>query len=96
MAGGSTTGGYLGDISDKSDEAQFAYDNLASGTLLHGSPDTVIRKIEEFRAVGTTSLMLHYPPYYGPEKTLDMLRLFAREVLPHIQKMEAPRLLAAE
>jgi len=56
----------------------------------------VIRRIEEFRAAGATSLMLHYPPYYGTEKTLDMLRLFAKEVLPHVQKMEAPRLLAAE
>ena len=96
MAGGSTTGGYLGDISDKTDDAMFAYDNLAEHTLLHGSPDTVLRKIEAFKAVGTTSLMLHYPPYYGPEKTLEMLRLFAKEVLPHVQAMDAPRLMAAE
>jgi len=96
MAGGSTTGGYLGDISDKSGDEQFAYDNLVNGTLLHGSPETVIRKIEEFRAAGTTSLMLHYPPYYGSERTLEMLRLFAKEVLPHVQKMDAPRLIAAE
>jgi alkanesulfonate monooxygenase SsuD/methylene tetrahydromethanopterin reductase-like flavin-dependent oxidoreductase (luciferase family) len=96
MAGGSKTGGYLGDISDKSGEDQFAYDNLMDGTILHGSPETVIRKIEEFRAVGTTSLMLHYPPYYGQERTLEMLRLFSKEVLPHVQKMDAPRLMAAE
>jgi hypothetical protein len=38
--------------------------------------------------------MLHYPPYYGPEKTSQMLKLFAREVLPHVQAMEAPRLAA--
>jgi alkanesulfonate monooxygenase SsuD/methylene tetrahydromethanopterin reductase-like flavin-dependent oxidoreductase (luciferase family) len=60
-------------------------------TILHGSPDTVIRKIEEFRAVGTTSIMLHYPPYYGQEKTLNMRQLFAREVPPHVQAMEAPK-----
>lgn len=96
MAGGGKTGGYLGDVSDKSGDEQFAYDNLMDGTILHGSPDTVLRKIEEFKAVGTTSLMLHYPPYYGPERTLEMLRLFAKEVLPHVQKMDAPRLIAAE
>ena len=96
MAGGSTTGGYLGDISDKSGDEQFSYDNLMDGTILHGSPDTVLRKIEEFKAVGTTSLMLHYPPYYGQERTLEMLRLFAKEVLPHVNAMDAPRLTPAE
>jgi len=38
--------------------------------------------------------MLHYPPYYGPEKTSAMLRLFAKEVLPHVQALDAPRLAA--
>ena len=33
-------------------------------------PDTVIRRIEEFRKVGATSIML---------------RLFAKQVLPHVQ-----------
>jgi alkanesulfonate monooxygenase SsuD/methylene tetrahydromethanopterin reductase-like flavin-dependent oxidoreductase (luciferase family) len=96
MAGGSSTGGYLGDISDKSGDEQFAYDNLMDGTILHGSPDTVLRRIEDFKAVGTTSLMLHYPPYYGQERTLEMLRLFAKEVLPQVQAMDVPRLVAAE
>ena len=63
---------------------------------IHGSPDTVLRKIEEFKAVGTTSLMLHYPPYYGQERTLEMLRLFSKEVLPHVHAMDVPRLIAAE
>lgn len=94
MAGGSKTGGYLGDVSDKSGDEQFAYDNLMDGTILHGSPDTVLRKIEAFKAVGTTSLMLHYPPYYGQERTVEMLRLFAKEVLPHVQAMSAPRVAA--
>jgi len=95
LAGGAKTGGYLGDVTEKEDDSQFSYDNLMDGTILHGSPDTVIRKIEEFRAVGTTSIMLHYPPYYGLEKTLDMLRLFAKEVLPHVQAMDAPKVMAA-
>ena len=46
--------------------------------------------------MGTTSLVLHYPPYYGQERTVEMLRLFAKEVLPHIQAMDVPRLIAAE
>ncbi len=92
---GAGTGGYLGDVTEKKDEDQFAYDALAKTTILHGSPDTVIRRIEEFRAVGTTSIMLHYPPYYGVQQTLDMLRLFAKEVLPHVQSMPSERLSAA-
>lgn len=82
---GVTAGGYLGDVTEKSDEAEFAYDHLADTTLLHGSPETVIRRIEEFRAAGVTSIMLHYPPYYGVQQTIDMLRLFAKEVMPHVQ-----------
>ena len=50
LAGGAKTGGYLGDVTEKEDDSQFSYDNLMDGTILHGSPDTVIRKIEEFRA----------------------------------------------
>ncbi|MDP6704911.1 MAG: LLM class flavin-dependent oxidoreductase [Alphaproteobacteria bacterium] len=82
---GANTGRYLGDVTEKSDESQFTYDHLAETTILHGSPDTVIRRIEAFREVGATSMMLHYPPYYGLERTLDMLRLFSNEVLPHVQ-----------
>ncbi|MBT6273626.1 MAG: LLM class flavin-dependent oxidoreductase [Chromatiales bacterium] len=85
---GGNTGGYLGDVTEKADEKQFEYEELCKTTILHGSPDTVIRRIEEFRAVGATSIMLHYPPYYGVQQTLDMLRLFAKEVLPHIQRPE--------
>ncbi|MDX2156472.1 MAG: LLM class flavin-dependent oxidoreductase [Hyphomicrobiaceae bacterium] len=95
--GGGNTGRYLGEVTEKYDESAFAYDHLAKTTLLHGSPDTVIRRIEEFRRAGATSLMLHYPPYYGPERTLGMLRLFAKEVLPHVQRMAAsPHRAAAE
>jgi hypothetical protein len=43
----------------------------------------VIRRLQELRAAtGITSLVLHYPPYYGVEKTLNSLRLFAKEVIP--------------
>lgn len=96
---GVTAGGYLGDVTEKSSEDEFAYDHLAATTILHGSPDTVIRRIEEFRNVGVTSIMLHYPPYYGQQQTIDMLRLFAKEVLPHVQgeiDIQAARSHAAE
>ncbi len=82
---GGNTGGYLGDVTEKSEDGQFSYENLVETTILHGSPDTVIRRIEEFRDVGITSIMLHYPPYYGRQQTLDMLRLFAEEVMPHVR-----------
>ena len=59
-------------------------------TLLHGSPDTVIRQIERLRAEGTTSIMLHYPPYYGPQRISAMLRLFAKEVLPVVRSWPKP------
>lgn len=88
------TGRYFGEVTAERDDNALSYDNLVDSTILHGSPDTVIRKIEAFRAVGATSIMLHYPPYYGPERTSQMLRLFAREVLPHVQALEAPRLAA--
>jgi alkanesulfonate monooxygenase SsuD/methylene tetrahydromethanopterin reductase-like flavin-dependent oxidoreductase (luciferase family) len=92
---GVNAGGYLGDVTEKDDESQFAYDTLAETTILHGSPDTVIRRIEEFRKVGTTSIMLHYPPYYGVQQILDMLRLFAKEVLPHVQGKPVPNAAVA-
>jgi alkanesulfonate monooxygenase SsuD/methylene tetrahydromethanopterin reductase-like flavin-dependent oxidoreductase (luciferase family) len=82
-------GSYLGDVTEKEDEDSFLYDKLAETTILHGSPDTVIRRIEEFRKVGTTSIMVHYPPYYGQQQTIEMLRLFAKEVLPHVNEMKA-------
>ncbi len=85
---GGGTGRYLGEVTEKRDDSQFNYDHLAKQTILHGSPDTVLRQVEAFRAAGATSLMLHYPPYYGPEQTLNMLRLFAKEVLPHVHALE--------
>ena len=76
------TGRYFGEVTSDRDDNALSYDHLARNTLLHGSPETVIRKIEALRDVGATSIMLHYPPYYGAEKTSAMLRLFAKEVLP--------------
>ena len=36
LAGGKKTAGYLGDVTEKDDESQFAYDHLAKTTILHG------------------------------------------------------------
>lgn len=85
----SGTGAYLGDVSEKQDENAFAYEHLVNTTLLHGSPDTVLRRITELAKIGCTSLMVHYPPYYGDQRTIDMLRLFAKEVLPHVKSLKA-------
>lgn len=93
---GGGTGRYLGEVAEKRDETAFSYDHLVKETILHGSPDTVIRKIEQLRNLGTTSIMVHYPPYYGPERTLAMLRLLGKEVIPVIEKMHAPANVAAE
>ena len=78
--GGSGTGGYLGTVSEKG--SAIKYDDLAS-TLLHGSAETVIARLREMQAkTGMTSLLLHYPPYYGREKTMKSLKLFAERVIP--------------
>jgi len=92
---GGNTGGYLGDVAEKTGEDEFSYDHLAETTILHGSPETVIDRIEQLRVAGATSITLHYPPYYGPHKTLEMLRLFAREVLPNVRD-PGPQAQAAE
>jgi hypothetical protein len=34
------------------------------------------------RRPGLTSLLLHYPPYYGHDKAMRSLRLFAERVMP--------------
>ena len=85
---GGSTGSYLGDVAEKSDERAFAYEELVKDTVLHGSPDTVLRGLEALAAVGASSMMIHYPPYYGPSKTVKMLELFAREVLPQASAFE--------
>jgi alkanesulfonate monooxygenase SsuD/methylene tetrahydromethanopterin reductase-like flavin-dependent oxidoreductase (luciferase family) len=78
--GGSGTAGYLGSVSEKG--RAIKYDDLAA-TLLHGSAETVIARLHELQAhTGMTSLLLHYPPYYGREKAMKSLKLFAERVIP--------------
>ena len=91
--GGAGTGGYLGSVSEKG--SKINYDDLAT-TLLHGSAETVIAKLREMQArTGMTSLLLHYPPYYGREKAMKSLRLFAERVIPAFRP-PARKLAAAE
>jgi alkanesulfonate monooxygenase SsuD/methylene tetrahydromethanopterin reductase-like flavin-dependent oxidoreductase (luciferase family) len=83
---GAGTAGYLGNVSEKNRVDSLDYDDLAASTLLHGSPATVIAKLRELRhKTGLTSLLLHYPPYYGHEKSMQSLRLFAEKVMPEFR-----------
>ena len=87
--------GYLGQVSQGKDSVSSGlnYDTLARSTIIHGSPATVIARIEELKAkTGLGSLMLHYPPWYGTEKAKASLELFAGEVMPRFR----PRVRAAE
>jgi len=80
--------GYLGQVSQGKDSVASAldYDALARSTIIHGSPSTVVERISELKAkTGLTSLMLHYPPWYGTEKAKASLELFAREVIPRVR-----------
>ncbi len=94
---GKGTAGYLGSVSEKGSASELDYDELAETTLLHGSPETVVERLRRLESMtGMSSLVLHYPPYYGPEKTLKMLRLFAEEVLPEFREREASETNAAD
>ena len=73
------TSGYLGTVA----AGRGDYDGLQRDVILHGSPATVIEKIERLRAIGANSLMLHYPPWYGPDRAIASLEMFSREVMPH-------------
>jgi alkanesulfonate monooxygenase SsuD/methylene tetrahydromethanopterin reductase-like flavin-dependent oxidoreductase (luciferase family) len=80
--------GYLGQVSQGKGgiSTGLDYDTLARSTIIHGSPATVIERIEELKAKsGCTSLMLHYPPWYGTEKAKASLELFAEEVIPRFR-----------
>jgi alkanesulfonate monooxygenase SsuD/methylene tetrahydromethanopterin reductase-like flavin-dependent oxidoreductase (luciferase family) len=80
------TAGYLGNVSEKDRSVKLDYDELAATTLLHGSPETVARRLRELRdTTGLTSLLLHYPPYYGHEKAMRSLKLFAERVMPEFR-----------
>ena len=83
---GAGTAGYLGNVSEKNRVEGLTYDELAATTLLHGSPATVIAKLRELRhKTGLTSLLLHYPPYYGHDNAMRSLRLFAEKVMPEFR-----------
>jgi len=80
------TAGYLGNVSEKNRVDTLSYDDLNANTLLHGSPETVTRKLRDVEAkTGMTSLLLHYPPHYGHDKTMKSLRLFAEKVMPEFR-----------
>ena len=88
---GKQTVGYLGVVSPAKGTANemSRYDELQSHTIIHGSPKTVSEKIAALQAsTGCTSMMLHYPPYYGAEKTLASLTMFAEEVMPKFKVKE--------
>jgi len=72
------TSGYLGTVAaGRSD-----YDGLQRDVILHGSPTHVIEKIEQLRSIGANSLMLHYPPWYGSDRAIASLEMFAGTVMP--------------
>ena len=82
------TSGYLGTVSRDVGASPRDYNALNKDILLHGSPASVVEKIETLRdTAGVDSVMLHYPPYYGQDKALASLELFATEVIP---KFKAP------
>ncbi|HXW47976.1 MAG TPA: LLM class flavin-dependent oxidoreductase [Xanthobacteraceae bacterium] len=77
------TSGYLGTVSQDVGAKPRDYDALTRDIILHGSPATVIAKIKELESMaGNSSIMLHFPPWYGGEKALASLELFAGEVIP--------------
>ena len=80
------TAGYLGNVSEKNRVDTLSYDDLDANTLLHGSPATVTKKLKSLEArTGMTSLLLHYPPYYGHDKAMKSLTLFAEKVMPEFR-----------
>jgi alkanesulfonate monooxygenase SsuD/methylene tetrahydromethanopterin reductase-like flavin-dependent oxidoreductase (luciferase family) len=81
--GSGHTSGYLGTVSQDVGAKPRDYDTLTRDIILHGSPATVTAKIEELHAMArNASIMLHFPPWYGAEKALASLELFAAEVMP--------------
>ena len=80
---------------EKTVGARSDYDALAQDIILHGSPATVVDKIEQLRDIaGTSSIMLHFPPWYGEEKALASLELFATEVVPKFRTDPPQRMRA--
>jgi alkanesulfonate monooxygenase SsuD/methylene tetrahydromethanopterin reductase-like flavin-dependent oxidoreductase (luciferase family) len=84
------TSGYLGTVQENTVGSRAGYDALARDIIVHGSPATVAEKIAHLRdAAGATSIMLHYPPWYGVERALASLTLFAEEVAPKFRPRAA-------
>ena len=84
------TSGYLGTVSQDVGAKPRDYDALSKDIILHGSPATVVEKIEQLHSMaGNASVMLHFPPWYGAEKALASLELFAAEVMPKFK--QSPR-----
>ncbi|HXZ01425.1 MAG TPA: LLM class flavin-dependent oxidoreductase [Stellaceae bacterium] len=76
------TSGYLGTVGTGASAGR-DYDTLSRDIILHGSPRTVVEKLQRLQHMtGLSSLMLHYPPWYGIDKALASLELFAAEVMP--------------
>jgi alkanesulfonate monooxygenase SsuD/methylene tetrahydromethanopterin reductase-like flavin-dependent oxidoreductase (luciferase family) len=71
------TSGYLGTVS----AGRTDYEGLSRDVILHGSPETVIDKIEHLRSIGVNSLMLHYPPWYGSDRAIASLEYFSSSVM---------------
>jgi alkanesulfonate monooxygenase SsuD/methylene tetrahydromethanopterin reductase-like flavin-dependent oxidoreductase (luciferase family) len=83
------TSGYLGTVQEKTVGSRSSYDALNHDIILHGSPQTVAEKIAHLRdTTGAASIMVHYPPWYGAEKALASLELFAAEVAPKLRGPE--------
>jgi len=80
--------GYLGTVASPTGK-EGTYEGLCEDIILHGSPATVAEQIERLHALtGAASIMLHYPPWYGVEKALASLELFASEVMPKFKTPE--------
>jgi len=89
------TSGYLGTVQENTVGSRAGYDALVKDIILHGSPATVADKIATLRDMtGATSIMVHYPPWYGVEKALASLELFATEVAPKLRQTAPERLRA--
>jgi alkanesulfonate monooxygenase SsuD/methylene tetrahydromethanopterin reductase-like flavin-dependent oxidoreductase (luciferase family) len=89
------TSGYLGTVQEKTVGSRTGYDALAHDIILHGSPATVADKIAHLRDIaGVTSIMVHYPPWFGVDKALASLELFATEVAPQFRTSQPKRMRA--
>jgi alkanesulfonate monooxygenase SsuD/methylene tetrahydromethanopterin reductase-like flavin-dependent oxidoreductase (luciferase family) len=89
------TSGYLGTVASTGASGR-GYDELSRDIILHGAPTTVAEKIARLQAMtGAGSIMLHYPPWYGAEKALASLGLFAAEVMPKFAASGEPALARA-